>query len=210
VTNAITAASARRRRRRRLAGLACAAFVLACTGGNARPADGPLTLDRLMAELAKVGSGTVQFTEVKSSELLKQPIESRGTLTYIAPARLEKHTLTPREERFVVDRDAVVIERPARQERIEFGLDQYPAVRAFVESIRGTLAGDLAALRRHYRVELEGTSADWRLHLLPSDPQMAELVLKILIEGAGSQVRRIEILEASGDRSVMTITKDRA
>jgi len=209
MTNAITAASARRRRRRWLAGLACVAFVLACTG-NARPADGPLTLDRLMAELAKVGSGTVRSTEVKSSDLLKQPIESRGTLTYAAPARLEKHTLAPREERFVVDRDAVVIERPARRERIEFGLDQYPAVRAFVESIRGTLAGDLAALRRHYRVELEGTSADWRLHLLPSDPQMAELVQKILIEGAGSQVRRIEILEASGDRSVMTITRDRA
>ena len=36
---------------------------------------------------------------------------------------------------------------------------------------------------------------------------MAELVQKVLIGGAGGEVRRIEILEASGDRSVMTITK---
>ena len=93
---------------------------------------------------------------------------------------------------------------------IAFGLDQYPAVRAFVESIRGTLAGDLKVLRRFYRVELEGSLSDWRLHLLPSDPQMAELVQKVVIGGAGGQVRRIEILEASGDRSVMTITKDGA
>ena len=38
---------------------------------------------------------------------------------------------------------------------------------------------------------------------------MAELVQKVLIGGTGGEVRRIEILEASGDRSVMTITKDR-
>ena len=110
-----------------------------------------------------------------------------------------------------MDGDTVVIEMAARnaaeKRRFELRLGDYPAIRAFVESIRGTLAGDLAALRRYYRVELDGTWSDWRLHLLPSDPQMAELVLKVLIGGAGGEVRRIEILEASGDRSVMTITK---
>jgi hypothetical protein len=161
-----------------------------------------------MAALAKNGPGTVRFKETKSSALLKAPIESSGTLTYAAPARLEKHTLAPRDERFAVDGETVLIESATRK-RLELRLADYPAIRAFVESIRGTLAGDLAALRRHYRVELDGAWSDWRLHLLPSDPQMAELVQKVLIGGTGGEVRRIEILEASGDRSVMTITKDR-
>ena len=187
--------------------LACATLLIA-GATPALPAEPPLTLDRLMAELAGRGPGTVRFTEVKSSALLKAPIESSGTLSYAAPARLEKHTRSPRDERLVADRDTVVIERAARKERLELRLADYPAVRASIESIRGTLAGDLAALRRHYRVELEGTWPDWRLHLLPSDPELAELVQKVLIGGSGARVRRIEILEASGDRSVMTIAKD--
>jgi outer membrane lipoprotein-sorting protein len=184
-----------------------AAFALLAVAAAAFAADPPLTVERLMAELARHGSGTVRFTEVKSSALLKAPIESRGTLSYAAPARLEKHTRSPRDERLVVDRDTVVIERAARGERIELRLADYPALRGSVESIRGTLAGDLAALRRYYRVELEGTWADWRLHLLPADPELAELVHKVVIGGRGAAVARIEILEASGDRSVMTIAK---
>ena len=195
-------------RRMRIAMLLAAAALAA---SPARAADPPLTLESLMAALARNGPGTVRFTETKTSALLKAPIESSGTLTYAAPAKLEKRTLAPRDERFAVDGDTVVVESAARnaaeKRRFELRLGDYPAIRAFVESIRGTLAGDLASLRRHYRVELEGTWADWRLHLLPSDPQTAELVLKVVIAGAGSEVRRIEILEAGGDRSVMTIAK---
>ena len=183
-------------------------FLVSLAVFPARAADPPLALEPLMAALAKNGPGTVRFKETKSSALLKAPIESSGTLTYAAPARLEKHTLAPRDERFAVDGETVLIESGTRK-RLELRLADYPAIRAFVESIRGTLTGDLAALRRHYRVELDGAWSDWRLHLLPSDPQMAELVQKVLIGGTGGEVRRIEILEASGDRSVMTITKDR-
>lgn len=191
---------------------AVVAILLAALAASlARAADPPLALEPLMAALARNGPGTVRFAETKTSALLKAPIESSGTLTYAAPSRLEKRTLAPRDERFAVDGETVVVEMSARnageKRRLELRLGDYPAIRAFVESIRGTLAGDLAALRRHYRVELEGTWSDWRLHLLPSDPQMAELVLKVVIGGAGGEVRRIEILEASGDRSVMTITK---
>jgi outer membrane lipoprotein-sorting protein len=188
--------------------VAAIGILVAALAASAAPAaDPPLALEPLMAALAQNGPGTVRFAETKTSALLKAPIESSGTLTYAAPSRLEKRTLAPREERFAVDGDAVLIENAARKTRFELRLGDYPAIRAFVESIRSTLAGDLAALRRYYRVELEGTWSDWRLHLLPADPQMAELVLKVLIGGAGGEVRRIEILETSGDRSVMTITK---
>jgi len=185
-------------------GLAGAAFAPA-----GRAADPPLELPRLMAELAKNGPGTVRFKEVKSVAFLKQPIELTGTLTYTAPARLEKRTLTPREERFIIDRDRLLIERSASGQHLQLRLSDYPAVQAFGESIRGTLAGDLGALQRFYRVELDGTWADWRLILLPSEPQMAELVQRVLIGGDHGRVRRIEVLETSGDRSVMTIAKDR-
>ncbi len=192
-------------RRMRSAAIGVLLAVLAASPAHA--ADPPLALEPLMAALAQNGPGTVRFAETKTSALLKAPVESSGTLTYAAPSRLEKRTLAPRDERFAVDGETVLIENAARKTRFELRLGEYPAIRAFVESIRGTLAGDLAALRRYYRVELEGTWSDWRLHLLPSDPQLADVVLKVVIGGTGGEVRRIEILEASGDRSVMTITK---
>jgi len=163
-----------------------------------------------MAELARNGSETVRFTEVKTVALLKKPIAASGTLTYVAPSRLEKHTLVPRRERLIVDRDTLVIEVPGQDERRTLRLAEYPAIQAFVESIRGTLAGDLAALRRFYRVEVEGTWTQWRLHLLPSELDMLDLVQKVEISGSRGRIRRIEIREGSGDRSVMTISRDGA
>jgi outer membrane lipoprotein-sorting protein len=195
-------------RRRRALRLITLTLVGATVAAHGR--ERAFDLPSLMAELAKNGPGTVRFTEIKSLAYLKQPIEQSGTLTYTAPARLERHTLAPREERFVIDADALVIERPAKGERLKVRLADYPAVRAFAESIRGTLAGDLAALKRFYRVELDGAWSDWRLILLPSDPQMAELVQRVRIGGTDGRVKRIEILETSGDRSVMTITGAKA
>ena len=76
---------------------------------------------------------------------------------------------------------------------------------AFVESFRSTLKGDLAALQRFYRVTLEGGEQRWQLALTPRDPKMSALIESILIGGGGGRISRIEVREAQGDRSVMTV-----
>ena len=43
------------------------------------------------------------------------------------------------------------------------------------------------------------------LTLLPSEPKIAALVLRIVVTGSKSQIRSIEYLQADGDRSLMTI-----
>jgi hypothetical protein len=78
----------------------------------------------------------------------------------------------------------------------------------FVESIRSTLAGDLALLRRLYQVELEGDERKWRLLLKPIDPRMQEVVSEIRIGGSRDWIGSIEFLEPGGDRSVMSVTRD--
>jgi hypothetical protein len=84
-------------------------------------------------------------------------------------------------------------------------LGDYPGMRAFIESIRSTLAGDRATLERYYRLRLEGESSRWWLTLEPLDPDMRTLVQSIRIAGTGASVREVEVFEAGGDRSVMTI-----
>ncbi len=165
-------------------------------------------IQQLMQSMAGIKSSRKKFTERKYMSVLTRPLESSGTLAYQAPARLEKHTLTPKDERMVLDHGIIVIESPAGQVRRTMMVDQYPAVGVFVESIRATLAGDLKVLERYYQPTLEGDATHWRMQLLPLDPATRAVVREIHIEGRGNQIGSIEILEASGDRSVMTVTAE--
>jgi outer membrane lipoprotein-sorting protein len=133
-----------------------------------------------------------------------------GTLVYMAPDRLERNTLLPKPESMVVDRDTLTLESKGGQQRRTLALHDYPAIWAFVESIRGTLAGDRQSLDRFYRVTLEGKADRWRLLLTPTEPAMQALVSSIRIDGGGSRIDRIEIYEADGDYSVMTVNAETA
>lgn len=163
-------------------------------------------LERIMRALAAQPGGTARFTESRTSALLREPIRAEGTLSHGASGRLEKHTTSPREERLVVEGGTVTLERGDRG-RYTLRLADQPGVQALIEGLRGTLAGDLGALQRHYRVELQGGFEAWQLHLLPRDPLMAELVTDVRIAGARGDVRQVEIREASGDRSLLTLSK---
>jgi hypothetical protein len=163
-------------------------------------------VQQLMQSMTAIKSSRKKFTERKYMSVLTKPLESSGTLSYDAPARLEKHTQTPRDERMVLDHGIIVIEGPAGQVRRTMMVEQYPAIGAFVESIRATLAGDLQALEHYYRLRLEGGAEHWRLQLVPIDAATREVVREIRMEGRDNQIGSIEIFEASGDRSVMTVT----
>ncbi len=135
--------------------------------------------------------------------LLDRPLESTGELLFIPPDRLEKRTLKPKPESLVVDGDVVTLERGGKRRTLR--LSGNPQVAVLVESIRGTLAGDLASLTRTYSAGLQGDSSRWRLVLRPLDPALGTIVEHIEISGSEAVVRTVEIFQADGDRSVMTI-----
>lgn len=158
-----------------------------------------------MAALATVRESRAAFAEEKALAVLATPLASRGTLLYAAPSRLEKRTETPFQERVAVDGDRLTYERPAEGVSRALDLDAAPELRGLVEAVRGTLAGDLAALRRHYSVGYEGTQDAWRLTLVPVDPRVRELLKVVRVDGTGTDLRRVETIEADGDVSTMTI-----
>lgn len=160
-----------------------------------------------MAALAAVKSSQAAFVERKHVAILDVPLESRGSLVYRAPDRLEKHMLSPRRESLVLEGDQLTLES-ADHKRRTLQLADQPVVRAFVESIRSTLAGDLATLSRHYAITLHGGERQWRLTLKPGNAQVQQVVREIRIGGSSAAVTSIEFIEANGDRSVMTITRD--
>jgi len=162
-------------------------------------------IDQLMQTLAQTRSGHVSFVEKKSIAMLDAPVESSGELFYTAPDRLEKRTLKPKPETMILDQGTLLVERGRQKHSLQ--LQDYPELAAFIDSIRGTLAGDRKALERNYRLSLDGSSQNWTLQLLPVNEKMLAVVKRIRIAGVREDVNRIEIFQADGDSSVMLIEK---
>ena len=169
----------------------------------ALPASAAFDVGQLMTDLAKNKGGKAKFTEKKYISLLDKPVVSSGEMSYTAPDRLEKRTLVPKVETLLLDKDMLSIER--EKQKLSINLANQPEALAFVDSIRGTLSGNRAALEKNYALHLSGSSDKWVLTLLPSDQKIATLVLRITVSGSKNQIRSIEYLQADGDRSVMSI-----
>ena len=164
-----------------------------------------LQLPDLMRLLAVQKSGKATFVERKYIALLDKPVVSTGELSFTAPDRLEKRTLSPRPESLVLVGDRLSID--ANGKKINLNLLSHPEAAAFVESIRGTLAGDLGALERFYSLQLSGPAEHWTLQLVPWQPEMLRIVSRIRFEGNQSAVNLIVFEQADGDRSEMRITQ---
>lgn len=161
-------------------------------------------IDQLMHSLAATTAGHASFVEKKSIAILDKPVESSGELFYTAPDRLEKRTLKPKAESMLLDKDKMIVEQRGKKRTLQ--LQNYPEVAAFIDSIRGTLAGDRQALERAYYLTLNGDETNWNLTLLPIDDKMKKIVAKISIAGSGNLLQTIDILQADGDSSQMIIT----
>ena len=178
-----------------LAALLLALFAL--------PALAAFDVGQLMTDLARHKGGKAKFVEKKYISLLDKPVVSTGEMSYTAPDRLEKRTLTPKPEVLLLDKETLSIERD--KQKLSINLANQPEALAFIDSIRGTLTGNRAALEKNYLLHLAGTSDKWVLTLLPSEQKIAAFVLRIVVSGSKNQIRSIEYLQADGDRSVLSI-----
>jgi outer membrane lipoprotein-sorting protein len=168
----------------------------------ARAADWQLT--DLMQQLAQVKNAQARFVERKYIALLDKPVESAGELSFIAPDRMEMRTLRPKKQSLLLHGNRLTMEQDGRSRTVS--LDAYPEVAAFVEGIRGTLAGDRQALERVYQVHLIGSATRWQLLLVPREAAMNRIISRIRIGGSQGEVLSVAYDHADGDRSEMQIT----
>jgi Outer membrane lipoprotein carrier protein LolA-like len=191
---------------RRAAGVLLALLGAGSIAGHAAPAasGAPIAdLDEVMHLLAMRQHGRVEFVEQHFLAVLKRPIESSGELRYDSPDHLEKRTLLPRPETLVLDGGELTVERNGHRHVLD--LHRYPQIQPFIESIRGTLAGDRNALERLFHLEFAGSVERWSLALAPLDDSMSRVVKEVRIDGSREHLLRVEIRQSDGDRSLMTL-----
>jgi len=176
--------------------------MLVLLAGSALPTLA-LELDTVTALLAERKSGESRFTEERTVSGLDGPLRASGTLSFSAPDRFARHTIEPRAESMVVEGNVVSIRRSGRTRQM--ALDAMPELTALVEAVRGTLTGNAATLQQHFRVRVEGSTAQWTMMLVPRDERLAAQVRELQIVGQRGELRTLQLWLAGGDRSLMTI-----
>lgn len=152
----------------------------------------PFSAAELMQALAAVPAAEARFTEVRQMDVLRAPLELRGTLHYERPGRLERRVTSPYREVTRIEGDRVSVDNPARGAPRIYSLASLPAA--------------LALLERHYRVSLEGRPEAWTLKLAPRALALSGAIAEIRLSGSAARLRRMEIDDRSGDRTIMTLS----
>lgn len=171
-----------------------ALMLLACL-----PAAAQWDAADLLASLARTAPQRIAYSETRRLAYLDTPLTSRGELEFRPPDWLRR-SVQGSGDSYVISGDQLHI-TSAGGDRIVM-LDVHPGLRAFAESLRATLAGDLARLQRFFLLELHGDESSWRLVLRPRDSEVAALIQSIELSGAQARLRRIETREAGGDVTV--------
>lgn len=165
------------------------------------------TIEALMELLRERRELSTPFEEATHSSLLTEPVIARGFLKFVPPERLEKVITGPFHERYVVEGDRVTFESERRGVKRTVSLEEYPALRSFVEAFRSSLNGDVVQLRQVYEVTMGGNRGKWTLLLRPRDPAGKSVVDYILLTGSEGRVGTVAIRSPDGDRSVMTLLR---
>lgn len=144
---------------------------------------------------------TVQgrFTQQKYLRTLDKPVTTSGRFALRPGHGLFWHLQKPFELRLRVRRDGISRQDASGAWKSN-GSQSTQA--AQVKLFMAVLGGDTAELQRHFTLKLSGSAGSWQLLLLPKTVVMKQVFENITISG-DKLVRRIELKEKQGDRTVM-------
>ena len=153
----------------------------------------------LTAQLQAPKTVQGRFTQQKHLRTLTKPVTTSGRFALRPGHGLFWHLQKPFELRLRVRRDGISRQDASGSWKSN-GSQSTQA--AQVKLFMAVLGGDTAELQRHFTLKLSGSAGNWQLLLLPKTVVMKQVFENITISG-DKLVRRIELKEKQGDRTVM-------
>lgn len=170
----------------------------------APPAKG--SYEELLARFRAMPGLEAEFREEKRFALLDAPLGSEGTLHFLPPGKLARHTRAPTTSTVLIDGDRLAFGDD--KGKTEIDLAQKPVVRLFVDAFVKLFAGDQVALARMFHVEHRALPDDgWTLVLRPKLSPMKETIERLELAGRGLVLERMRLLEVGGDETITTYTR---
>lgn len=160
--------------------------------------------DALIARLAKPAPASIEFTEVRFSRLVREPLIVSGELGYSGPTSLDRRVTTPYRENTSIRGESVKVEREGEKPR-SFALKHAPELRGLLTGFSAMLSGDAAALRQTFTVEFSESGDDWTLKLSPKDTKAKRRLQRMDVVGTGTEPRCLSMITADGAKSVLLL-----
>jgi hypothetical protein len=160
--------------------------------------------DALIARLAKPAPASIEFTEVRFSHLVREPLIVSGELGYSGPSSLDRRVTTPYRENTSIRGESVKVEREGEKPR-SFALKHAPELRGLLTGFSAMLSGDAAALRQTFTVEFAGKGDEWTLKLSPKDTKAKRRLQRMDVVGAGTEPRCFSMITADGANSILLL-----
>ncbi|MFM0225727.1 LolA family protein [Paraburkholderia dipogonis] len=182
---------------------ASAASTKEVTPGN------PALVSQIAAHLAQAKGVRAQFAQTQTLAAMKQPLVSTGSLLFFRERGVIWRIDTPYKATYVIT-DAGVAEVNANGQRVTAHSAQGArGVAQVSKMMRAMLGGDLSALYSQFDVQAEGSAAQWRMQLTPNQPQIAQSIKGLEMNG-GDYLQRLRITLANGDVTQLDFTKSAA
>ncbi|MFT0170783.1 outer membrane lipoprotein carrier protein LolA [Paraburkholderia mimosarum] len=138
------------------------------------------------------------FTQTQTLAAMKAPLVSTGSLLFFRERGVIWQIETPYKKTWIM-RDSGVTVIDAAGQRIQNGSAQGARGAAEIaKMMRAMLAGDLSALYTQFDVTARGTASQWQMRLVPRQPQIAQALRGIEMEG-GDFLHGLRITFANGD-----------
>ncbi|MFM0512417.1 outer membrane lipoprotein carrier protein LolA [Paraburkholderia sp. RL17-373-BIF-A] len=169
----------------------------------------PALVSQIAAHLAQAKGVRAQFTQTQTLAAMKQPLVSTGSLLFFRERGVIWQIDTPYKATYVIT-DAGVTEVNANGQRVTAHSAQGTrGVAQVSKMMRAMLGGDLSALYSQFDVRAEGSAAQWRMQLTPNQPQIAQSIKGLEMNG-GDYLQRLRITLANGDVTQLDFTKSAA
>ena len=183
--------------------------VQAAQAAQASPAATPALVSQIAARLAQAKGVRAQFTQTQTLAAMKQPLVSTGSLLFFRERGVIWQIDTPYKATYVIT-DAGVAEVDANGQRVTtHGAQGTRGVAQVSKMMRAMLGGDLSALYSQFDVQAEGGVARWRMQLTPNQPQIAQSIKGLEMNG-GDYLQSLRITLANGDVTQLDFAKSAA
>lgn len=180
--------------------------AMAFAADSTQSAGNPALVSQIAAHLAQAKGVRAQFTQTQTLAAMKQPLVSTGSLLFFRDRGVIWQIDTPYKATYVIT-DAGVAEVDANGQRVTAHSAQGTrGVAQVSKMMRAMLGGDLSALYSQFDVQAEGSAAQWRMQLTPNQPQIAQSIKGLQMNG-GDYLQSLRITLANGDITKLDFAK---
>lgn len=138
------------------------------------------------------------FTQQRFLKSLDKPMTTHGRFVLVPKQGLLWQMNKPFESRLRVRADGIRQWNGSQWTADAKAANQNRQIRLFLDLLGGNTAG----LEQQFTLKAAGTAQNWTLELIPKTAMMRQVFTRIELQG-DSLVRRIELAERQGDRTVI-------